>query len=213
MSDPTQGSGSPRRRRVVPLVWLGSLGALLLLAAGTSSTLAGFTASINNTTNTAASGTLLMEEDQSTTTCLSSSGSVSTANSGTCGSINKYGGSTTMAPGVAVTTNITIKNIGTIPANTFTLTPGACTQAANGTMSGSATDFCSKLDVTITSGSTTIFNGTAASLAAGGAISLPAPVASGASVPFTFTTKVDASVDNSYQGLSASQPLTWSFAS
>lgn len=208
----TPESQKNKRRRFVPVVWLGSLAALIMLALGVGSTLSGFTASINNTTNTAGTGTLLMEENQGATTCLSSTGTVTAANSADCATINKYGGNLAMVPGVGVTSNITIKNSGTTAANTFTLTPGACTQSANGAQSGAATDFCAKLNVVITSGATTIFSGTAATLASGGAIALPGPVAPGQVVPFTFTTTVDASVDNSYQGLAASQPLTWAFA-
>jgi hypothetical protein len=217
MTTESTSSAAPerRRRRFVPLVWGSSLVAMALLALGVGSTLSGFSASITNSKNTAGSGTLVMEEDgPGSTVCLSSAaGTVTATNSGTCSTINKFGGNTAMVPGTPVTTSITIKNNGTSPANTFTLTPGACTQSANGAVNGTATDFCSKLDVTITSGSTTIFTGTAASLAAGGVINLPAPVAAGASVPFTFTVTLDPSADNSYQGLAASEPLTWQFAS
>lgn len=203
----------PRRRRFAPVIFAGSLGAFVLLALGVGGTLSGFTASINNSTNTAGSGTLVMEEDQGATTCLSSSGAISAANAGTCAGINKLGGSTTMVPGTPVVVTLTIKNDGSAPANTFTLTPSACTQSNNGALNGSATDFCAKLDVSIMSGVTTIFSGTAAGLATGGAITLPGPVAAGASVPFTFTTTLDASATNAYQGLAASEPLLWSFGS
>ena len=40
------------------------------------------------------------------------------------------------------------------------------------------------------------------------------PAANGAStVPLTFTVSLDNSADNSYQGLSASQPITWTLSS
>jgi hypothetical protein len=218
VSDSAPVPGAPRRR-FVPLIWLGSLGALGLLALGVGGTLSGFTASITNTGNTAASGTLLMEEDgPGSVVCLSSpTGTVTTANAGTCATINKFGGSTVMVPGTAVVTPITIKNDGTVPAKTFTLTPGTCTQSNNGTVNGTDTAFCSKLDVVITSGSTTIFSGTAASLASGGVISLPAalvPVPAGGSVPISFSVTLDAANStNADQGLAASEPLTWAFGS
>ncbi len=206
-------TGRPDRRRFVALVWLGCAGATVVMALSVANTMSGFSASVSNTTNTAGTGTLIMEEDQAATTCLSSSGLISTANAGSCATINKFGGNTAMVPGVAVITNITIKNNGSMPARSFTLTPGTCSQSANGSPSGAATDFCAKLTVVITSGASTVFTGTAAALAAGGAISLAAPVAAGDSVPFSFSTTVNASVDNSYQGLLASEPLTWTFAS
>ena len=205
---------SPRRRRFLPLVWLAGLGALLILAAGVEGTISGFTASINNTTDTAGSGTILMEEDQGATTCLSSaSGTVTAANAGTCATINKFGGNLTMVPGQIVTASISIKNNGSVTPATFSLTPSACTQSANGTVNGTATDFCAKLDVTIKSGTTTVFTGTAASLASGGVITPPSALlpAPGASIPFTFTVQLDPSADNTYQGLAASEPLLWSF--
>jgi len=216
MRNTSESSAAPRRRRrFVPIVWASSLAAMVLLALGVNSTLSGFTASISNTNDTAGSGTLLMEEHgPGSTVCLSSAaGTVTATNSGTCSTIDKFGGNTAMVPGTPVATTITIKNSGSSAANTFTLTPGACTQSNNGPVNGTATDFCSKLAVTIVSGTTSIFSGTAASLATGGAINLPAPVAAGASVPFTFTVTLDASVNNSYQGLAASEPLTWQFTS
>jgi hypothetical protein len=113
-----------------------------------------------------------------------------------------------------VVTTVNIKNIGTVPANTFTLTPGAtCTQSNNGALNGTATDFCAKLGVVITSGSTAVFNGTAATLAGAAPITLATPVLPGASVPFTFTTTLSSAAGNTYQGLAASLPLTWTFNS
>lgn len=206
--------GDSRRRRFLPLVWLAGLAALLILAAGVEGTISGFTASINNTTDTAGSGTILLEEDQGATACLSSaSGTVTAANAGTCATINKFGGNLTMVPGQTVTANISIKNNGSVTPASFTLTPSACTQSPNGPVNGTATDFCAKVDVTIKSGTTTIFTGTAASLASGGVITLPSALlpAPGTSIPFTFTAQLDPSADNTYQGLAASEPLLWSF--
>jgi hypothetical protein len=177
--------------------------------------LSGFTASINNTTNTGGTGTLIMEEDSGSLTCLSSAaGTVTAANAGTCATINKFGGNTAMVPGVPVTTTLTIKNDGSAPANTFTLTPSACTQSDNGTVNGTNASFCADFDVTITSGATSVFTGTAAALGAlTTPIALSTPVAAGASVPFTFTTEVVGTATNADQGLAVSEPLLWSFAS
>ncbi|TDX77501.1 hypothetical protein EDF35_3015 [Rathayibacter sp. PhB151] len=207
-----------KRVRFAPLVLATSVAAAALLSVSMSGTLSGFVASITNTNNTAASGSLVMEEKSTGTTpvtCLSTDGGSISTNTATCSTINKFGGSTTMVPGQTVSTSITIKNAGTVSANTFTLTPGAaCAQSANGTPAGTATDFCSKLNVVITSGSTTVYSGTAAALAGTAAKSLSAaPVTAGTSTPFTIAVTLDSSAGNTYQGLSASLPLTWTFAS
>lgn len=215
MANPIASNQPRRRRRFVPLVWLGSLGALVVVALAVSGTLSGFTASINNSNNTAGSGVLTMQEGDGTTTCLSTDSANSiTTNAGTCSTINKFGGSTTMVPGDSVTKTITIKNTGTVNANVFSLTPGAtCTQSNNGSVNGTATDFCSKVNVKVddtTGTSTNVYDGTAAGLAGHTAFSLPA-VAAGATRTFTFTVTLDSAAGNSYQGLAASLPLTWAF--
>jgi hypothetical protein len=207
-----------KRVRFAPLVLATSVAAAALLSVSMSGTLSGFVASITNTNNTAASGSLVMEEKSTgatPVTCLSTDGGSISTNTATCSTINKFGGSTTMVPGQTVSTSITIKNAGTVSANTFTLTPGAaCAQSANGTPAGTATDFCSKLNVVITSGSTTVYSGTAAALAGTAAKSLSAaPVTAGTSTPFTIAVTLDSSAGNTYQNLSASLPLTWTFAS
>ncbi|WP_375423425.1 hypothetical protein [uncultured Friedmanniella sp.] len=213
--------GPRRRRRLTPLALLtGALGAVVL-ALSMNSSLAAFTASITNSINTAAAGTLVMQEQNNagTVTCTSTDGAGNNVatNTATCATINKYGGSTTMVPGQTVSTTVTIKNIGTAPAATFTLAPSTCTQSGN--VTGSATDFCSKLNVVLsqTVGSTTTTitpaGSTLASLATGGALTLTAPVAPQAVVTFTFAVTIAASAGNTYQGLAASQPLVWTFTS
>ncbi len=212
-------SASPRRSRIAPLAIATGVLSAVLLSVSMSGTLSGFVASIQNSTNTAATGVLTMQEQNSgaTVTCLSTDGGSVSTNTATCATINKFGGSTTMVPGVTVNTPITIKNTGSVSATTFSLTPGAtCAQSNNGAVNGTATDLCAKLNVVITSGATTIFNGTAASLAAGGIISIPSPVApvtAGTTVPINFAVTLAAAAGNNYQGLSASLPLTWTFTS
>ncbi|NNN03368.1 MAG: hypothetical protein HKL87_05170 [Acidimicrobiaceae bacterium] len=211
-----KGRGSSARRRFVPATVVSGLAVAALSLTTLSGSSAGFAASITNSNNTAASGVLVMQETNSagTTTCTSTDGGTVSTNSSTCTTINKFGGSTTMVPGQSVVTTVNIKNIGTVPANTFTLTPGSiCTQSNNGALNGTATDFCAKLDIVVTSGATTVFNGTAATLAGATPIALSAPVAPGTSVPFTFTTTLSSTAGNTYQGLAASLPLTWTFNS
>ena len=89
----------PPRRKFIPLAWIGSLVAVVLLALGVGGSLSAWTASITNTTDTAGTGSLVMEEDGpgGTPVCLSND---STA---TCTTINKYGGNLSMVPGQTVT--------------------------------------------------------------------------------------------------------------
>lgn len=190
----------------------------MLLSLSLTGTMSGFVASITNSNNTAATGALVMQEQNSgaTVTCLSTDGGSVSTNAATCATINKFGGSTTMTPGNTVTTPITIKNIGTVAASTFTLTPGGtCTQTNSGALNGTAVDLCAKLNVVITSGATTVFSGTAASLATAtaAAFTMPTAPAAGTSVPFSFAVTLASSAGNAYQGLQASVPLTWSFSS
>ncbi|RFA23339.1 hypothetical protein [Subtercola boreus] len=207
-----------KRRRFAPVaLGAGVLGAVLLSLSLTG-TMSGFVASITNSQNTAATGALVMQEQNSgaTVTCLSTDGGSVSTNASTCATINKFGGSTTMTPGNTVTTPITIKNIGTVAATTFTLTPGAtCTQTNVGTQNGTATDLCAKMNIVITSGATTVFSGTLASLAgaAPAAFTMPSAPAAGVLVPFSFAVTLASTAGNTYQGLQASLPLTWTFGS
>lgn len=204
-----------RRARFVPLTIASGVLSATLLSLSLTGTLSGFAASITNSTNTAASGALTMQEQNAgaTVTCTSTDGGTVSSNTATCASINKFGGSTTFVPGASVATTITIKNTGTVTASTFSLAPGAaCTQSNNGAVNGSATDFCSKMNLTVTQGSTSVFSGTLASFAGSNAISLGS-VAAGSSLPFTFTVTMASAAGNTYSGLAASVPMTWTFNS
>lgn len=206
---------SPGRRVRRPLiaVLVGLLSAAVL-ALSFSPTVSAFVASITNTTDTAGTGALTMEEKNGagTVTCLSTDGGSVSTNTATCATINKFGGSTSMVPGAPVTTQITIKNTGTIPAGTFTLTPGAtCTQTAIGAASGNATDLCAKMNLVITSGADTVYTGTLDDFAGHALFTLTGPVAAGATVPFTFVVTLDATAGNTYEGLQAAVPMTWTF--
>jgi hypothetical protein len=207
-----------KRRRgsvAIPVIVAGGISSVLL-AFSMTPTFSALAASIQNSANTAGTGTLVMEEQNAdgTITCTSTDTSVS-SNSATCASINKYGGSMSMVPGAKVSTDITIKNTGTAPASSFTVVGGTCTQSDNGTVNGSASDLCSKLHVVIKSGTTTIVSDTAAAFA-GTSTDILAKlsstgVAAQASIPLNITVTLDSSAGNSYQGLKASQPITWSF--
>jgi hypothetical protein len=219
MSTSSHAKAKAKRLRFAPLaIATGVLGAVLL-SVSMSGTLSAFTASILNPTNTAATGVLTMQETgPGAVTCSSTDGGTVSTNSATCSGINKFGGSTTMVPGTAVNTPIVITNTGTVKANSFTLTPGACTKGTIGTLYGTATDICSKMTVVITNttASTTIFTGTLATLATSGAISVGTPIA-GAATNINFAITLPASgsaaTDNTYQGLSVAMPLTWTMTS
>ena len=208
-------STKAKRRRFTPIALTTGVLAAALLSVSMTGTLSGFVASINNTTNTTATGALIMQEQNAggTITCLSTDGGSINTNTATCATINKLGGTTTpLTPGVPVSTNITITNTGTIKANTFTLTPSACTQSAFGAGGGTATDLCSKINLTITQGAATVYSGTAAALGTT-ARTIAGGAAAGVALPFTFTVTLDSSAGNTYQNLQASIPLLWTFTS
>jgi hypothetical protein len=215
------------RRRFAPVALVAGVAASGAIALSMNGTLAGFVAQITNSTNTAGTGYIAMQEANAagTTTCNSNGTGTSagiTSNVATCSTINKYGGSTTMVPGVAVATTITIKNTGTVAANTFTLAPGTCTQSNNGSSNnGSATDICSKMTVAVTQDGSAVSaaSGTLAGIA-GKTVTLTGPIAAGSSSTFVFTVTLPTqntvgapTADNAYQGLAVSQPLVWSFTS
>ena len=205
------------RVRFAPLVVTTALLSAGFLSLSVTGTLSGFAASITNTADTAASGTLLMQETTVsggvTTTCNSTDGGSVSTNAATCATINKFGGSTTMAPGYTTTTAISMKNTGTVNAATFTLTPGAtCTQSNNGANNGTATDFCAKMNLVVKQDGTQIFSGTLASFAGSAAKTL-VTLSAGSSSAFTFAVTLDSTAGNTYQGLAASVPMTWTFNS
>lgn len=227
MSDTFTDPPERRRRFLLLVVAAGLVGAVAMSLAMTN-TLSAFVASITNSNNTAATGSLVLQETGATgaAACNSTDGtgnSISTNAYATCTTFNKYGGSTTMAPSNAAgttntqTTTVNFKDTGSATATSFTMAFGACTQSNNGTGNGTATDFCAKLHVKVVSGSTTVVADTTASALAGTTVTLPAALIPGpnsaSTVPFTFTTYIDSTAGNTYQGLAASQPITWTLSS
>lgn len=219
---------TPGRRRFQPVLILAGIGAAAVLSLSMSGTLSAFAATITNSTNTAASGSVILQETGANSTspigasvtCTSTDANSADLNSATCATINKYGGNLAMVPATSgsttnlVTTTETFKNTGTATAASFILAPGACTQSANGVVSGTASDFCAKLNVVIAVNGVVVQTTTAAALAQGGPITLPAvPAPGGPAVTLKFTVSIDSSAGNSYQGLAASQPLVWTLSS
>lgn len=213
-------SPSPQQRRFVRLIVAAGLVGALMMSLAMTNTFSAFVASITNTNDTAATGSLILQETGATgtTACNSTDGGGVSTNTATCATFNKYGGNTAMLPSNAggttnnVTTLVNFKNTGTAAATAFTMAFGPCTQSA-AAGAGTATDFCSKLHVKVTSGATTVQADTVASTLAGTTVTLPPaliPAAnSGSTIPLTFTVYVDSTAGNTYQGLTASQPITW----
>jgi len=197
----------------IQAIFAGALSSVLL-AVTITPTFSVLDPSIQTMVSHAGSGILTMQEADSTgaTLCDSTDGGAVATNSATCATINAYGGNLNMVPGETVTTNITIRNTGSVPASAFTLAGGSCVQAA-GSTSGSAIDMCAKTALVVRSGATTIYTGTAAgfatvSLNVNTLLASPA-LAPAAAVPISFSVTLDATADNTYQGLRISQPMTF----
>ena len=207
-------TSSKKRKLSLPLVLAGSVSSLVL-ALGMSPTFSAFTASITNSLNTAGTGTLIMQETSGNIpACLSTDGGNLSSNTATCASINKYGGTGTfLTPGGAANiTTVTIKNVGTVAATSFSLTPGDCEQSTLGASNGTAKDLCKKLHIKITTDGSPVYDGSAYDFKTAEPLT---PLAAGASAVYTFAVSLDsiATNANTYQGLQASQPLTWTFQS
>lgn len=205
------------RARLVPLTIATALVSATVVSLSVTGTLSTFVASIVNNGNAATSGSLMMQESNAnaSTTCYSNttaSGPISGANEANCSSINKFGGEL-LAPNRPVVTTVTIKNSGSLAAGTFSLIPGAtCDSSAAASPSGSATDFCSKVNLKVeqAGAASAVYNGSLAAFA--GSASKPlTTLAAGDSSVFTFTVTLDPNADNSYQALKATVPMTWRF--
>ena len=222
-----------RRRRLTPLIAVTGLLSAGVLALATSGVLSGFTASITNNANTVSTGTLLMQETGQTFTCLSTATAAQiTTNAANCATINKFGLANTLSvPGSSYTTPIVIKNVGTVTANTFTLTPSGCTSTTPATGTGSDAAFCGKVlisieDDTVAATPSCILGGTVGSACPATPTSNLASwttalnlVTSGGTVPangtrsYKFNVQIAAGADNTDQGLAAAESLVWAFGS
>jgi hypothetical protein len=231
MSGPAHRRHRRHRRRITPVFVIAGLVGVSALALATSGVLSGFTASITNSTNTISTGTLLMQESGQSQTCLSTAAaSQISTNAGVCATINKFGLANTLSiPGSSYTSTITVKNTGTVPANTFTLTPSGCTSTTPAAGTGSDAAFCGKVLISIEDDTTTpscLIGGTAGSAcpatptatltswaAASNLNATAGAVAANASRVYKFTVMISATADNTDQGLTASEALVWAFGS
>lgn len=212
------------RRSLSPgtLLWVAGGVAALVLVLGVSGTLSAWTSAIiaNNTNTVATAAAVILQEVGPSATCLSSSGA---ANSFTCSTINKYGGTTTpLNPGSNQVTDVVFTNVGSSPASSFVLATGTCTQnptAGSGTPP--VANVCTNADLTVAiscSNGATYSAGSAWTdlvYAAGAPGSIPATLthsatlAAGASFTCRFTVALGAAANVLDQGITASQPLTW----
>ncbi|KQO65048.1 hypothetical protein [Curtobacterium sp. Leaf261] len=203
------------RLRFTPIAIATGLAAALALSLSLTGTMSAFTASIRNDTNTLSTGTITMQETSGSTTCNSNDGtsaSVAT-NTFTCSTINKFGGTTGVVPNQTITTNLSFKNSGSAKASTFTLLGGTCAQGTVSSANGGATDLCSKLNVSLTANGTAVTGLTTLAALAGTTVTIPGGAAANTTVPLVLTVTLDSSAANTYQGLTASMPLTWTFSS
>ena len=205
------------------LLWGAGAVAALLLALSTSGTLSAWTSAVlTNDTNTVAtaSAVILREVGPSAATCLSSSG---VANSFTCSTVNKYGGTTSpLNPGGNQMTDVVFTNVGASAASTFVLTTGSCSQTpVAGSGTPAAANVCTNGDLTVAiscSNGATYTVGSAWTDLVRTAIapsSIPATLthtatlAAGSSFTCRFTVALAAGASVLDQGVTASQPLTW----
>jgi hypothetical protein len=195
----------------------------LVLLLSVNGTLASWTSAIiTNDTNTAATaGAPILQETSGGTTCVSSTNA---SNSSTCSTINTYGGTTTpLTPGSSQSVDVTFTDTGSVAGSTFTLAPGACGQTpAAGTGSPVANNLCTNGDLTVAvscspgatysaAGAWTDLVSTAVgpSSFAGSTYTHAAGLAVGASATCRFTVALGAGAGVLSQGITASQPLTW----
>ena len=202
-----------RPRRIALPVLVAGAASSLLLAFSMTPTFSALTAAITNTVDTAGMGSLGMQETNS-------DGSVSCATTGSstsasCSTINKYGGSMVMKAGDTVSTTVKVINIGTIPATSFTMKAGACSQSpvSGATITGTASDACGKYIVKVTANGTQVYNGTATAFAAATATDLlaNATVTPNGVTTLVFSVTLDPTAGATYQGLMISQPITFTY--
>jgi hypothetical protein len=221
-----------KRRRFVPLVWVGSIVAVGILAASVNGSLSGFSASVTNQANQAGSAQapILVEtgpnSSGTSTTCASTSG---TNGAYTCTTINKYGNggesNLAMVPGSSASTTVTFANTSTQPASTFTLAAGTCTSGDQGAQSGTG-NLCSDGTFTVSvqcaqgtsTGSSALNEGPVApsALTSASPMTITGGLDSGASpgntVTCTIATALSGTATDAEAGLTATQDLTWTIA-
>ena len=208
-----------------------------LAGAGTFAT---FTAQTSNPTNTFANGTLVLSNKVNAGSACLSTGAV-----GTNTDVNAYGGCTTAfnlsvkAPGDSGTTNLTLKNMGSLAASALKAFAGTCsdTDAAGENYHGTGSP-CAKIQLYIQQYSDSGFSTPSACLYGGAVVAITCDFSDAAQTLATFVdghtdlseglsagalaaaggadttwikigVKLPSDADNTYQGRAASLTLTW----
>ena len=214
-----------RRRSGAPLL-VCSAAALAVLTLGTTGTLSSWTSAIigNPNDTTATAKAVILQESNGSATCSSSDGGQTTVNSYSCTTINKYGGTASpLVPGGTAATDVTFSNIGGANATSFQLAPGTCTQSPTaGSGTPAAANLCANGDLTIAvscSPGSTYSSGSAWSDLVYAAAAPPSATkthtATGtelntsASWTCRVTVTLIAAAQVTDQGITLSQPLTW----
>jgi hypothetical protein len=198
-----------------------------------AASVASFTAETTNPTNKFATGTLVLSNKvNSGTVCLSTGGgSTDTNANGACDSLLVG----TLQPGQSGSTDLTLKNEGSIAASALTVYSGACTNAdATGETYHGTGSPCGQLQLTIqrysdagrTTPSECVYGGGTATTcafssgktftdfvtnygSAGTAKTIGSGLTSGTTAYFTIAVQMPSAAGNSYQGRAATIDLTW----
>ncbi len=218
-----------RRRKPVVLLWGACAISALVLSLGATGTLSSWTQAIigNSTNSTATAKAVILQETSGATVCTSSDGAQATVNSSTCTTINKYGGTgSPLSPGSVVTTDVTFKNVGAANGTSFVLAPGSCSQspaAGGGTPPAAALCTNNDLNVAVScSPGTTYASGSAWGDLAYAAAAPPTATKThnatggdlnpGASWTCRVTVTLIGSAGITDQGITLTQPLTWTLS-
>lgn len=233
-----KGGGGSADRRGRPnaratALWASGAAAALMLVLGVDGTLSSWTSAvIANSTNTAATATAVILQEtgpasQGSPVCYSSDGAQTTVNSSTCTTVNTYGGTAApLTPGGSLTVDVVFKNVGGANASSFQLAPGTCTQTpVAGTGTPTAANVCTNGDLTVAvscSPGTTYSSASAwpdlAYAAGAPSTTTKAHAASGGDLNAgaTWTCRATvallAAAAVTDQGVTVSQPLTWTLA-
>jgi hypothetical protein len=230
-------------RRMRKSTWglLASLAAVAALGLTTMFTLGGFSAAIQNNSSTFNSATIQLEESNGAVQCYSTGsngtgGTVTATNTNSGCTINALVGTLDQVPGgTALTTSLTLTNVGNHAATVSSLTTGACTAAAasddsgyvGGDTTGSPPAYCGKVDISVNNNTLTkcVYpSGASACGALSNTYSLGtiasstfttnmSTLAVGASATYTVTVQLDNAVaTNADQGLTATVPFTWTIS-
>jgi hypothetical protein len=201
------------RLRFAPLVVASALLSTAVLGLSATGTLSAFTASIQNQ-DSVTTGAIAMRETDASATAATACTSTTTGTT-TC-ALNKYGTNLLTAASPTNTTTVLFTNTGNVPISTFTMAPSACTKTGSNTG-----DVCAGITVAATckittdsSSTTLVATKTLTAFATAGSVTVPAActpaIDSGTTASFTFTVTMT-STGNDMQGLTATQPLTWTF--